>query len=138
MAVTRCTVRIILALVVGATAIVARSERVSACSCVGPIPVCQAVWQTDAVFTADGRPAADVKVYLKGGGPNLSFFGEPVTTDRNGRFAITVPAGHSYRLSAEHVVTGKVVGRVETPPFEAVGELPPFTLRIVPVAPRFP
>ena len=85
---------------------------------------------TGTVLTADGHPAADVKVYLKSGGPNLSFFGEPVTTDRNGRFAITVPAGHSYRLSAEHVVTGKVVGRVETSPFEAVGQLPPFTLRM--------
>ncbi len=93
---------------------------------------------TGTVLTADGRPAADVKVYLKGGGPNLSFFGEPVTTDRNGRFAITVPAGHSYRLSAEHLVNGKVVGRVETSPFEAVGQLPTFTLRIVPVAPRVP
>jgi hypothetical protein len=52
-AVTRGTVRIVLVLVVGAAAIVARSERVSACSCVGPIPVCQAVWQTDAVFTGE-------------------------------------------------------------------------------------
>ena len=61
MAVTRCTARIVLALVVGAAAIVAGWERVSACSCVGPIPVCQAVWQTDAVFAGEVLAVTDEK-----------------------------------------------------------------------------
>ena len=81
----------------------------------------------------DGQPAAGVKVYLRGGGKEYSFFGEPVTTRPDGRFSMMAVAGPSYRLSTEIVVDGRVTGRIETAAFDGKGELAPFNLRLAPV-----
>ena len=82
----------------------------------------------------DGQPAAGVKVYLRGGGKEFSFFGEPVTTRPDGRFSLMAAAGPSYRLSAETIGDdGRVTGRLETDPFEGKGDLAPFNLRVAPV-----
>jgi hypothetical protein len=83
----------------------------------------------------DGQPAGGVKVYLRGGGKEFSFFGEPVTTRPDGRFSLMATAGPSYRLSSESIVDGRVTSRLETDPFDGKGELAPFVLRLVPIKP---
>jgi 5-hydroxyisourate hydrolase-like protein (transthyretin family) len=83
----------------------------------------------------DGRPAANVKVYLKGGVKEYPLFGEAVTTGPDGRFSLLAAAGHSYRLTAELLVDGRVAGRIDSAAFNGEGGLAPFVLRLVPPKP---
>jgi hypothetical protein len=83
----------------------------------------------------DGRPAANVKVYLKGGVKEYPLFGEAVTTGPDGRFSLLAAASHAYRLTAEQLVDGRVEGRIDSGAFNGEGDLAPFVLRLVPVKP---
>jgi hypothetical protein len=53
------------------------------------------------VLDADGRPAENAQVYLKGASEGDRIVGEPVTVDFVGRFAVAALAGAEYVMFAE-------------------------------------
>jgi hypothetical protein len=53
------------------------------------------------VIDADGLPADNARVYLKGAGEDDAILAEPATTDSSGRFVIAGLSNSGYRLFAE-------------------------------------
>ncbi len=82
---------------------------------------------------ADGKPAADTRIYLSVVGKGEVLIGEPAVSRSDGAFAFAARGGATYRLVAEYLDRGRVLGRAETEPFPATASLPPFTLRLTPV-----
>src|SRR4029453_15966415 len=56
---------------------------------------------TGLVVEANGAPAAEARVYLKGPSDADYILSEPAVTDASGRFTLAAVAARLYRLSAE-------------------------------------
>jgi hypothetical protein len=87
------------------------------------------------VVWPDGTPVHGADVRFTDPGPNMRTLGAPVPTDEQGRFALSVIGGRSYRISAESRSTIPGVARylsARSDPFEAAGDIPPFRLVVTP------
>jgi hypothetical protein len=60
------------------------------------------------VLDADGTPAEDARVYLKGAGEGDRIVGEPVVVDFVGRFVVAALAGTEYSIFAERTRGSRV------------------------------
>lgn len=66
------------------------------------------------VIAADGLPADNARVYLKGAGEDDAILAEPATTDSSGRFVISGLSNNGYRIFAERPRTDGQLRRVDS------------------------
>lgn len=100
----------------------AASERVSAGDLVVPAAL-PLVSLRGVVRQADGLPVAGARVYIRGELRPVPWSGGPVTTDAEGRFAVTVMADQRYQLIAEAGTPTRDLRRGELAPFQATSDL---------------
>jgi hypothetical protein len=81
-----------------------------------------------SVTDADGRAAKGATVYLYPEITTTQFLAGPIPVDDGGHFRLTVIAGQTYHLSVEQRV-GAGYRNVNSEPFLAARDLPPFNLR---------
>jgi hypothetical protein len=83
------------------------------------------------VVDANGAPAPNAQVYLKGELDADYILGEPAVTDASGRFTLAAIAGRNYRLFAERSRDDPRIARIDSSeqvPFTAAVGAPPFKL----------
>jgi 5-hydroxyisourate hydrolase-like protein (transthyretin family) len=66
------------------------------------------------VIDANGLPADNARVFLKGAGEDDTILAEPATTDRSGRFVIAGLANVAYRVFAERPRSDGQIRRVDS------------------------
>jgi hypothetical protein len=85
------------------------------------------------VLGADGAPAANARVYLKGQAETDFILSEPAVTDATGRFLLAALEGRSYRLFAERPrqdAPNAAIDSSEQVSFTAASSPPPFKLSL--------